>query len=52
MDMGFTVNNVFDESPPDFLQGGSDLPANSGAGISASDPTPGQFFQLSIEKQF
>jgi hypothetical protein len=49
---GFTVNNVFDQSPPIFLQGGSDLRVNSGAEVSARELTLGRFFQLSTQKQF
>jgi hypothetical protein len=49
---GFTVNNAFDQSPLIFLQGGSELRANSGAGVSASESTLGRFFQLSTQKQF
>jgi iron complex outermembrane receptor protein len=49
---GVTVNNLLNASPPIYLHGGPNLPANSGIGIIASGGTLGRYFLLSLQKTF
>ena len=52
MEVGVTINNVFDQDPPIYLHGGPNLPANSGIGIIASGGTLGRYILASIQKRF
>lgn len=51
-EVSVTINNVFDEDPPIYLHGGSNLPANSGVGIVANGSTLGRYVVLSVQKLF
>lgn len=50
--VGLTVNNIADESPPLYLEGGNTAPGNGGQGITGNGTTIGRYFVLSFHKQF
>lgn len=50
--VGLTVNNVFDEQPPLYLDGGNASPSNGGRGIAANGTTIGRYIVLNVSKRF
>jgi hypothetical protein len=50
--VGLTVNNIGDDDPPIYLEGGSAIPTNGGQGIAASGSTIGRYFVFSLQKKF
>lgn len=50
--VGLTVNNIGDESPPLYLEGGNTAPTNGGQGITGNGTTIGRYFVLSLQKSF
>jgi outer membrane receptor protein involved in Fe transport len=50
--VGLTINNVTDESPPLYLQGGNASPSNGGQGITGNGTTIGRYIVLSLQKKF
>jgi iron complex outermembrane receptor protein len=50
--LGLTVNNIADEDPPQYLEGGNASPGNGGQGITGNGTTIGRYFVLSLHKQF
>jgi iron complex outermembrane receptor protein len=50
--VGLTINNVTDESPPLYLEGGNTSPSNGGQGITGNGTTIGRYIVLSLQKKF
>jgi iron complex outermembrane receptor protein len=50
--VSLTVNNIGDDDPPIYLEGGSAIPTNGGQGITASGSSIGRYFVFSLQKKF
>jgi iron complex outermembrane receptor protein len=50
--VGLTVNNIGDDAPPIYLEGGNAIPTNGGQGIAGNGSTLGRYFVLSLQKKF
>jgi iron complex outermembrane receptor protein len=50
--IGLTVNNIGDDDPPVYLEGGNATTTNGGQRITGNGSTLGRYFVLSLQKQF
>jgi iron complex outermembrane receptor protein len=50
--VGLTVNNIGDDDPPIYLEGGNAIPTNGGQGITGNGSTIGRYFVFSLQKKF
>jgi iron complex outermembrane receptor protein len=50
--VGLTVNNITDEAPPLYLEGGNASPTNGGQGIAGNGSTLGRYVVLNLQKKF
>ena len=50
--VGLTVNNIADENPPIYLEGGNATTTNGGQRITGNGSTLGRYFVLSLQKKF
>lgn len=50
--VGLTVNNIGDDAPPIYLEGGNAITSNGGQQITAGGSTLGRYFVLNLSKKF
>jgi iron complex outermembrane receptor protein len=50
--VGLTINNIGDEDPPIYLEGGNATTTNGGQRITGNGSTLGRYFVLSLQKKF
>ncbi|MBN9587622.1 MAG: hypothetical protein BGN85_09620 [Alphaproteobacteria bacterium 64-11] len=50
--VSLTVNNIGDDDPPIYLEGGTAIPTNGGQGIAGNGSTIGRYFVFSLQKKF
>jgi iron complex outermembrane receptor protein len=50
--VGLTINNIGDDAPPIYLEGGSAITTNGGRQITGSGSSLGRYFVLNVTKKF
>lgn len=50
--IGLTINNIGDEQPPIYLEGGNAITSNGGQQITGNGSTLGRYFVLNLSKKF